>query len=127
MTAGAGETARFQELAAALADAEHWRFRLAELADYLRALPDAVFAEAVAETPRAQLDAGTLNHLAGGIELAAARRGQVPPAWTRLVPPSPTPTFGSGLASVRLHLLTRAPVALRRRNLFVDASFDDRV
>jgi hypothetical protein len=37
------------------------------------------------------------------------------------------PAFGSSLASLRLHLLTRAPVALRRRNLFADASVDDRV
>jgi hypothetical protein len=37
------------------------------------------------------------------------------------------PLFGSQLASVRPYLLTRSPVALRRRNVFVDASFDQRV
>jgi hypothetical protein len=31
------------------------------------------------------------------------------------------------LASVRLHLLTNAPAVLRRRNLFMDASLDERV
>jgi len=121
------EAARFQALAAALADAAHRRIGLAELADYLRALPPEVFVRAVAEAPRADLDPETLNQLAGGIELAAARRGRPAPGWTHRVPPAQVPVFGSSLASVRLHLLTRAPVALRRRNLFADASFDERV
>lgn len=121
------EAARFQAFADALTDAAHRRFRLAELADFLRALPDEAFRRAVGTAPHAPIDGATLNHLAGAIELAAQRRGQPPPHWTAAVPPAPTPSFGSELASVRLHLLTRAPVALRRRNLFMDASFDERV
>lgn len=121
------EVARFQALTDALTDPAHRRFRLAELADYLRALPPEAFRRAVHDAPRATLDAGTLNYLAGAVELAAERRGQAPPRWTAAVPPAATPSFGSELASVRMYLLTRAPVALRRRNVFVDASFDERV
>ncbi len=121
------EAARFQALADTLTDVAHRRFRLAEMADFLRALANEAFRRAVREAPRTPLDAATLNHLAGAIELAAERRRQEPPRWTAEVPPAAAPSFGSELASVRLHLLTRAPVALRRRNLFVDASFDERV
>ena len=121
------EAERFQILTDALMDPAHQGFRLAELADYLCALPPERFRRAVAERPRAALDHATLNYLAGAIELAAERRGQMPPAWTAAVPPGETPAFGSELASVRLYLLTQAPVAFRRRTIFVDASFDKRV
>ena len=118
---------RFQELVAAIASADDRTFALAELADFLRPLPSGEFQRAVAFAPRTRLDPPTLNHVAGTIELAAERRGIQAPDWTRDVPIPATPTFGSSLASVRLHLLTRAPVALRRRNLFMDASLDERV
>jgi uncharacterized protein (DUF1778 family) len=124
------ETERFQALIAsanATTDDTTQRLRLAELADFLRDLPAGAFRRAVRERPRAPLDRTLHNHLAGMIELAANRRGQPAPAWTRDVPPLPEPAFGSALASLRLYLLTRAPVALRRRNLFMDASIDDRV
>ncbi len=118
---------RFQELVAALVQPDHRRFALAALADFLRELPRVEFERAVAHAPRARLDPEALNHLAGAIELAAERRGVTAPEWTGQVAVPATPMFGSALASVRLHLLTRAPVALRRRNLFLDASFDQRV
>lgn len=121
------EAERFQALAAALASEAHRRLRLAELADYLRALSRAAFARAVREAPRAPLDPAALNQLAGMVELAAERRAQRPPAWTQTIPVGESPTFGSPLTSVRLHLLTSAPVALRRRNLFADSSLDERV
>jgi hypothetical protein len=120
------EADRFQQLAANLATGTT-KFGLAELADFLRTLPAGAFQRAVAQRPRARLDADTLNYLAGAIELAASRRGQAPPPWTSEVPIAETPSFGSTLSSVRLHLLTRSPVALRRRNQFMDASMDDRV
>ncbi|HEY0776420.1 MAG TPA: hypothetical protein VGD56_00510 [Gemmatirosa sp.] len=119
--------AHFQALVGALTETADRRFRMAELADYLRSLPPDAFREAVHAQPRAPLDPDTLNHLAGAIELACERRGHAPPPWTAAVPTATAPSFGSELASVRLHLLTRAPVAMRRRNLFVDASFDERV
>lgn len=121
------EAERFQELVVGLTGRAQRRFALAELADFLRALPPGAFQRAVADAPRARLDPLTANHLAGTIELAAWRRGQAPPAWTRAVGSPEAPVFGSSLASVRLHLLTHSPVALRRRNLFVDASLDERV
>lgn len=121
------EADRFQALADALVDPEERGYRLAELADYLRALSPEAFRRAVRERPRAALDHPTLNHLAGAIELAAERRGQDPPAWAASVPPGETPVFGSELASLRLYLLTQAPVAFRRRNIFVTDSFDERV
>jgi hypothetical protein len=124
------EAERFQQFAATVAassDGTTRRLQLGELADFLRALPVGPFRRAVAEPPRARLDPALHNHLAGMIELAASRRGQAAPAWTPEVPASREPAFGSSLASLRLYLLTRAPVALRRRNLFMDASIDDRV
>jgi hypothetical protein len=124
------ETERFQDLIAtvdATTDDTARRLHLAELADFLRDLPAGTFRRAVREPPRAPLDPTLHNHLAGMIELAANRRGQDAPHWTRDVPASDEPAFGSSLASLRLYLLTRAPVALRRRNLFMDASIDDRV
>ena len=124
------ESERFQELTAAVSAATSdtvRRLALAETADFLRQLPAGAFRRAVTELPRAPLDAATRNYLASMIELAASRRGQVAPPWTHDVPPAPEPTFGSALSSLRLYLLTRAPVALRRRNIFVDASIDDRV
>lgn len=121
------EGARFQALVAGVARTEDRRYALAELKDFLRPLAPGAFARAVAEAPRATLDPATLSHVAGAIERAAARRGVARPAWTRDVPAPATPVFGSDLKSVRLHLLTRSPVALRRRNVFVDASLDERV
>ncbi len=121
------EADRFQELVTGLVEGPHPKFALAELADFLRGLPTGAFRRAVALAPRVRLDAQTLNHLAGAIELAAHRRDQAPPAWTRDVRIAATPSFGSALTSVRLHLLTQSPVALRRRNLFMDASMDERV
>jgi hypothetical protein len=118
---------RFQELVAALAKSDDRSYAFAELADYLRVLPVREFQRAVAFVPKAKLDSATLNHLAGMIELASERRDVEPPGWTREVPIPAMPTFGSSLASVRLYLLTRAPVAFRRRNIFVDASIDERV
>lgn len=121
------EAERFQRLAAELIAPARIPFALAEVADFLRPLARAAFLRAVSGPPRVRIDPLTLNHLAGAIELATARHGLVPPAWTGKVRVPDTPTFGSSLKSVRLHLLTRAPVALRRRNVFMDASIDDRV
>lgn len=121
------EADRFQALAARVADPAARRHALAELADWLRTLPPGGFRRAVARPPSVALDAESLNYLAGAIERAASRRGLAPPTWTADVPAPRAPLFGSNLASVRLHLLTRSPVALRRRNVFVDSSFDDRV
>ena len=124
------ESERFQELTTAVAAATTdtaRRLALGALADFLRQLPAGGFRRAVAHAPRASLDPPWANHLAGTIELAASNRGLAPPQWTAVIRHPPEPMFGSSLASLRMHLLTRAPVALRRRTLFMDASIDDRV
>lgn len=121
------EADRFQEYASTLRHAENRSYALAEMADFLRALPAAAFARAVAHAPMATLDPDTINYLGAAIELAARRRGLKAPKWTAEVAAPSTPRFGSSLASVRMHLLTQSPVALRRRNLFMDASIDQRV
>ena len=118
---------RFQSLAAALAASDQPRFALAELLDFLRALPRGEFEVAVASAPRAKLAPRILNHLAGTIELAASHRNVKAPEWTSEVAIPDAPMFGSSLGAVRLQLLTHAPVAMRRRNIFVDASLDQRV
>ncbi len=121
------EADRFQALADRVADAADRRYALAELADWLRALPPGAFLRAVARPPGAPLDRDMLNYLAGSVEWAATQRGLTPPAWVAEIPIPDVPLFGSTLATLRLYLLTHSPVALRRRNVFVDASIDQRV
>lgn len=120
------ESARFQELARALVEPEGREFALAELEDFLRPLRGGAFARATSEPPEAPIDPVTLNHLAGAIELGAARRGVALPPWTSQVPVPAGAVFGTTLDSARLYLLTHAPVAFRRRNVFVDSSIDER-
>jgi hypothetical protein len=67
------------------------------------------------------------NYLAAMVELASQQKGVAPPAWTRNVEPLEEPHFATELPGLRLHLLRSAPVAFKRRNLFVDASIGDRV
>ena len=120
------ESARFQELARALAEADTPSFALAELEDFLRPLPAGTYARAVSEPPKTPIDAVTRNHLAAAIELGAMKRGVAAPTWTQRVPIPEDPVFGTALKSARLYLLAHAPVGLRRRNVFVDASIDER-
>ena len=60
-------------------------------------------------------------------EEASAERDVAPPEWTGDVAPLDAPWFATTLRSLRLHLLRVAPVAFRRRNLFVDAGAGGRV
>lgn len=120
------EAERFQKLAGRLSSVAQRRCALAELGDWLRDLPAAVLRRAVARAPRVAIDAATLSYLAAAIELLTRRRRIEPPEWVALVPVVDRPLFGSELASARLHLLTRSPVAFRRRRVFVAAWFDDR-
>ena len=61
------------------------------------------------------------------IEHAAARMRVSAPPWTRDVLPLQAPWFATEMKKLRAHLLQVAPVAFRRRNLFVDATVGDRV
>lgn len=120
------ESARFQELARSLVEPESRAFALAELEDFLRPFPSGTFARATSEPPKAPIDPVTLNHLAAAIESGSAKRGVASPTWTHRIPFPADPVFGTTLNSARLYLLTHAPVAFRRRNVFVDSSIDER-
>jgi hypothetical protein len=61
------------------------------------------------------------------VEHACAARAVKAPDWVQEIAPLPEPVFGSALASLRLHLLTRSPAAFRRRNLFVDTAVGGQV
>ena len=87
-----------------------------------RELPGAIDAP-----PPRELSDFHANYLAAMAELACARHGVAPPAWTREVAPLARPAFASELASLRLHLLAHSPAPFRRRNLFIDTAVGGQV
>jgi hypothetical protein len=117
---------RFAELSDALTAPDH-RFALAELNDFLTECPPMLFREAVARPPRASLSSFLANYLAAMVEQAANLKGRTPPSWTREIPPLATPHFATPMLSLRMHLLRAAPVAFKRRNIFVDSAIGARV
>ena len=120
--------ARFAELVAAVAgDGPDGRFALAALNSFLSELGPGELREALASLPPAGLTPVQANYIAAMVEVACARHGLAPPAWTGDVPPLAAPLFGSALLSLRLHLLTHSPAPFRRRNIFVDASIGAQV
>jgi len=118
---------RFAELVRDLAQEPDRRFVLAELNDLLTGLSPMELREAVAEADLERLSPFLQNYVAAMVELAAERKGLAPAPWTREVVPLEEPYFATDLPGLRLHLLRSAPVAFKRRNLFVDASIGDRV
>jgi hypothetical protein len=122
---------RFREMtqaaAAHPADSSERRFAFAELNDFLAALAPGEFASAVRELPHDHADPYVANYIAAMVETAAHRNGLLPPAWTERIAPLGEPVFGTPFMSLRLHLLTAAPPAFRRRNIFIDASIGARV
>ena len=70
---------------------------------------------------------GMHDQLAATVEHAAMQKHVAPPEWTREIEPLEEPVFGSALRSLREHLLFHAPIAFRRRNIFIDASVGARV
>lgn len=105
------------------------RYVLAELNDVLAGMPAALLQAGVAVMPPELPELSPLlqNQVAAMVEQACQLRGRASPAWTSRVRPLAEPYFATPLRSLRLHLLRHAPVAFRRRNLFVDASVGDRV
>lgn len=103
------------------------RFALAELNDLLARCAPAQFADAVGRADLGAFAPLVQNYVAAMVEQAAAQKGVQPPAWVHDVAPLEEPHFGAPLQSLRLHLLRAAPVAFKRRNIFVDASVGDRV
>ena len=102
-------------------------FARAALADYLRSLTTAELEEAVATFPSDVEEPFTRAYVGASVEILCAAHALIPPAWTRSMLPLETPYFASDLPGVRSELLTRSPIAFRRRNLFVGATLLDRV
>jgi uncharacterized protein (DUF1778 family) len=103
------------------------RFALAELNDLLTGLAPAEFPEAVGVADLRGLPPVTQNYVAAMVEQAAGRTRVPPPAWVRDVEPLDDPYFAVPFPRLRPYLLRAAPVAFKRRNLFVDSSVGDRV
>ena len=100
---------------------------LADLNDLLSGLTAAAFTEIVDSLDLSELTPFLRNYVTAMIEQAGNQKGVPMPAWTRHVEPLEEPYFATPLASLRPHLLRAAPVAFRRRNLFIDATVGDRV
>jgi uncharacterized protein (DUF1778 family) len=118
---------RFADLVALLSQAEDHRYALAELNEFLAALAPAELREAVDQADLARLSPFLKNYVAAMVEQACSMKRVPPPAWTAQVPPLDQPWFATPMMSLRLHLLRAAPVAFKRRNIFVDASVGSRV
>lgn len=122
---------QFEEIVQTLADATDHRFALAALNDLLTACPPVTFAATCELTPRGVRAFNALtpflqNYIAAMIEQSAHVKEVTLSAWVSEVLPLPQPWFASTLRSLRQHLLFAAPVAFKRRNLFVDATIGDR-
>jgi hypothetical protein len=118
---------RFAELLGALDREDEPRFALAELNDLLTSLAPAELRVVVAEADLRGLSPYLQNYVAAMVEQAAYRNRVAPPAWVHDVEPLTEPRFATPLPSLRLHLLSSAPVPFRRRNVFVDSALGDRV
>lgn len=102
-------------------------FALASLNDHLASLEPEELPDAVADADLEGLSPFLRNYVAAMVEQAASRHGVPPPVWVREVEPLDEPYFAAPLKSLRPHLLRTAPVAFKRRNLFVDSTIGDRV
>ena len=118
---------RFEAILRSLDSADDHRYALAELNDFLTACPPLVFADAVALADLGDLGEYLRNYVAAMVEQAAGAKHVAPPDWTRRVAPLATPHFVTPIKSLRMHLLRSAPVAFKRRNIFIDAAVGDRV
>ena len=121
------ERVRFGEILRFLSEESERRFALAELNDFLAGLGPPEFRDTVAEAEIEDLTPLLANYVAAMVEQAAYRLGIDPPTWTSEVEPLEKPHFAVPLRRLRPHLLRSAPVAFKRRNIFVDASIGDRV
>ena len=119
--------AKIAELVGALADADNPRFTLAELNDVLNGLSPSAFGEAVDGVDVGRLSPYLQNYVTAMVEHAAFQKSVAPPRWARDVEALMAPVFAVPFPRLRAHLLLAAPVAFKRRNLFVDATIGDRV
>ncbi len=105
---------------------EENRSVLAELSDWLVSIPRSMFLQELS-VPPGELPPLLLNQIAAMVEVAAEQKGERIPRWSRDIRPLSEPWFASTLQSLREYLLTRSPVAFKRRNLFVDSTIGGRV
>jgi hypothetical protein len=117
---------RFQEIVQSIGAGKDRAYALAELNDFLIRLTGTEFSQAAATLPAKVLPPDTLNYVAAMVESAAGRLGVDPPGWTQDVAVPEKPFFGTDLSSLRLYLLTKAPLPFRQRNIFIDATLGDR-
>ena len=122
-----GRAAQWRSLLQDLVHSDDKRLPLAALSHWLANLAAGELADALEAPPPAGLPEQLANTVAAMVEHVSAASGEKPPAWTREIPPLAQPAFGSGLMSLRLHLLTSSPAAFRRRNLFVDTAVGGQV
>lgn len=115
-----GRAAEWQGLLQDTLRADETRLPLAALSHWLANLAPGEFEDALAAPLPVGLSEQVANTVAAMVEHVCAASGRRPPAWTQKVAPLAQPVFGSGLKSLRLHLLTNSPAAFRRRNIFVD-------
>lgn len=118
---------RVRALVHALRHDEAPRFALAELNDVLTELAPAALPGAVADIDLEGLEPLLQNYVAAMVEQASQQKGVTPPAWVRDVEPLEEPYFAVPFRRLRPHLLRAAPVAYKRRNIFVDSTLGDRV
>lgn len=118
---------RLLEIVVALRRGEPQRLALAELHDLLAGLAPPQFSEAVADVDLTGLTPLAANYVAAMVEQAASQKRVAAPPWTREVEPLEMPYFAVPFPRLRPHLIREAPVAFKRRNLFVDATIGDRV
>jgi uncharacterized protein (DUF1778 family) len=118
---------RIAEILPALLREEERRYALAELNDFLSALASAEFRDAVADVELEGLPSLMQNYVAAMVEHAANQKGEAPPGWVRDIEPLEEPYFAVPFPRLRPYLLRAAPVAFKRRNIFVDSTVGDRV
>ena len=110
-----------------LADLDERCFCLASATKEIYDLAPPDLEEAVEGASLRDLSPYLQNYVAAMVEHAAHLKGVRPPRWVRDVEPLEEPHFASSLTSLRAHLLRSAPVAFKRRNIFVDSTVGDRV
>lgn len=120
-------SARFAQILQGIADDNEYRFWLAELNDFLAGLAPVEFDDALEVAELGILSPYLQNYVAAMVEQAAHQKAVDSPVWVREVEPLEEPQFAVPFPSLRAHLLRAAPVAFKRRNLFVDSSVGDRV
>ena len=115
-----GQSAQWRAHFQDILQAEDKRISLAAFSHWLANLAPGEIAAAIEAPPPGGLPEQLANTVAAMVEHVFAQSGEMPPAWTREIPPLAQPAFGSALTSLRFHLLTNSPAAFRRRNIFVD-------